>query len=208
MESALDRAARPDPLAAALDQLVSEQRKDGAWEGEMVWNTMILAQYVVVRAICGRPVDDKTRAGFIRHFEAARRADGSWGMHPASEGYLFFTALAYIALRLLGLSSDHPLCAGARRWLRAPPGASSGSPSSIYIPTKGSILAPQSCCCFRPCSPSIPIATIATRETSIRQSRIYGVAASAARSAPSVKRSATSCGAAVTMQSTLRVTGT
>src|SRR5579871_618997 len=121
MESALDRAARPDPLAAALDQLVSEQRKDGAWEGEMVWNTMILAQYVVVRAICGRPVDDKTRAGFIRHFEAARRADGSWGMHPASEGYLFFTALAYIALRLLGLSSDHPLCAGARRWLRAQP---------------------------------------------------------------------------------------
>jgi lanosterol synthase len=123
-------AADPrDPVAAALDHLFSLQREDGAWEGEMVWNTMILAQVVIVRRIVGVPIDEATRAGMIRHFEVSRRSDGSWGMHPDSAGYVFFTTLGYIALRLLGLPKDHPLTAGARAWLEAHPEGILGIPS-------------------------------------------------------------------------------
>lgn len=118
-----------DPVAAALAHLFSLQREDGAWEGEMVWNTMILAQVVIVRRIVGAPIDEATRAGMIRHFEVSRRPDGSWGMHPDSEGYVFFTALGYVALRLLGLPQGHPLTAGARAWLEAHPEGILGIPS-------------------------------------------------------------------------------
>ncbi len=121
------------PLAAAADHLASLQDPDGAWEGEMVWNTMILAQHVIVRRIIvgERAFDERTRDGIVRHFEVSRLPDGSWGMHPASEGFVFFTALGYVALRLLGLAPEHPLCADALRWLRARPDG------IVAIPTWG-----------------------------------------------------------------------
>ena len=39
----------------ALQHLVSLQRDDGSWEGEVVWCTMILSQYVIVRHITSDP---------------------------------------------------------------------------------------------------------------------------------------------------------
>src|SRR5262245_45598891 len=92
---------------AALDHLLSLQKGEGCWEGEMVWNTMILSQVVIVKHVVGRPAGDATTRegrGIIRHFESTRRDDGSWGMHPESGGYVFCTTLAYVALRLIGVS--------------------------------------------------------------------------------------------------------
>jgi lanosterol synthase len=109
------------------------QHPEGCWEGEMVWCTMILSQYVIVRKVTGRDLDEPTAAGIIRHYEVARNADGSWGLHPESAGYVFTTTLAYVALRLLGLSPDHPLVEPARRWLHQQPGG------VLAIPTWGKI---------------------------------------------------------------------
>lgn len=87
----------------------------------MVWCTMILAQAVIVRTLVGRPYSAREKAAIVRHFEVSQLPDGSWGMHPESTGYVFFTTLAYIALRLLGLGSDLPLLAKARGWLHVQP---------------------------------------------------------------------------------------
>src|SRR4029450_5781317 len=106
----------------AVGHLLSLQRGRGEWEGEMVWCPMITAQYVIVRHVTGRPVDSDTRAGIIRHFERTRTAEGAWGLHPESHGFVFVTALGYVALRLLGVEADAVLAGAARRWLRAPPG--------------------------------------------------------------------------------------
>ena len=43
-------------------------------------------------------------------------------MHGEGGPYVFMTALAYVALRLLGLGPEHPLCAPARDWLQSQPG--------------------------------------------------------------------------------------
>lgn len=120
-----------DALDRALAGLISQQHADGAWEGEMVWSTMILSQYVMVHHIVRRTWDEETRKEIARHYAATRLADGSWGSHPVSAGSVFNTTLAYVALRLLGLGTDDPLVEPARRWLHAQPGG------ALAIPTWG-----------------------------------------------------------------------
>src|SRR5262249_44532202 len=110
-----------DCLAKALAKLNTLQRPDGSFEGEVVWCPMILAQYVMLRAFLQRPIADSERARMVRHFESTRRPDGGWGLHAEAPSYVFVTTLAYVALRLLGLSADAPLTAGAQHWLKAQP---------------------------------------------------------------------------------------
>jgi lanosterol synthase len=120
-------------LSAARDKaysyLLGLQKPGGDWEGEMVWCTMILAQAVIVRTIVGKPYDEAEQRQIIRHFEITQAADGAWGMHPESPGYVFFTTLAYVALRLLGLPPDTPMLRQARTWFRSQSGGVEGIPT-------------------------------------------------------------------------------
>ncbi|TYB50771.1 2,3-oxidosqualene cyclase [Nonomuraea sp. PA05] len=114
----------------ALRHLTGLQRDDGSWEGEMVWNTMILSQYVIVRHVVGRPVTDQAeREDILLHYRLTRTGEGGWGMHPESGPYVFFTTLAYVALRLLGVPPGDPLAAQARAWLHRQPGGVQAIPT-------------------------------------------------------------------------------
>ncbi|MFO0572524.1 MAG: prenyltransferase/squalene oxidase repeat-containing protein [Polyangia bacterium] len=109
----------------AVQHLISLQKPDGGWEGEMVWNTMILSQYVIVQHAVGRRISAADKAAMIKHYRVNRTPGsegGGWGMHGESPAYVFFTALAYVALRLLGVDKDDPLCADARAFLHRQPG--------------------------------------------------------------------------------------
>src|SRR5688572_25231667 len=121
-------ATQVSTLEAALDHLRSLQHDDGCWEGEMVWCTMILSQHVIVRHVLGQRWDDATRTQIIRRFEVTRTAEGVWGLHPESHGYVFTTTLAYIALRLLGVNANDPLVEPARHWLHRQPNGVLGIP--------------------------------------------------------------------------------
>lgn len=112
-----------------MTRVLELQQPEGAWEGEMVWCTMILAQAVIVRTVVGRPYPERDHPGIINYFQTYQRDDGSWGMHPESPGYVFFTTLAYVALRLLGLPPDTPMLARARDWLRSQPTGVKGIPT-------------------------------------------------------------------------------
>jgi lanosterol synthase len=125
------------PVARALSHLSAVQKSDGAFEGEVVWNPMLLAQYVFVRTIVAgpgaSPFSADERRKMICYFEVTKTPEGAWGMHPASGPYVFFTALSYVALRLLGVGADEPIAADARRFLRAEPGR------VLSIPTWGKL---------------------------------------------------------------------
>ena len=95
----------------------------------MVWCPMITAQVAIVRQVVGRPVDAATREGIRRYLRSTATAEGAWGLHPESPGYVFVTTLVYVALRLLGIPPDDPLTAGARTWLRVQPGGVAAVPS-------------------------------------------------------------------------------
>src|SRR5580700_5817551 len=84
-------------LSRALSHLVSLQQPDGCWEGEVVWNPMLLSQYVIVHRIVGSPpFAEAERARMIRQLEVTRTPEGGWGMHPNAGPYVFFTTLAYV----------------------------------------------------------------------------------------------------------------
>jgi 2,3-oxidosqualene cyclase len=113
----------------AFRRLLDVQQSGGDWEGEMVWCSMILAQAVIVRTVLGLPYADAEKAQITRHFNCTQLSDGSWGMHPESPGYVFFTALSYTALRLLGTPADTAMLVKARTWLQAQPDGVKGIPS-------------------------------------------------------------------------------
>lgn len=113
---AIRRACR-----SARTLLLNHQKLEGDWEGEMVWCTMITALSVIVRTVVGVPYEHSDRESLIHYFQVTQSEEGAWGMHPESQGYVFFTTLAYIALRFLGLLPDHPLLERARIWLHAQP---------------------------------------------------------------------------------------
>jgi 2,3-oxidosqualene cyclase len=117
-------------LERAVQHLHSLQFPKGFWEAEMVWNSMLLSQYVLVQRIAGRwPIDEKRRRLILRHYEVTQLPDGSWPMHSEGPGYVYMTTLAYVALRVLGLSADHPMVARARTWLKAQDGGVLAIPS-------------------------------------------------------------------------------
>ena len=113
-------------------RLASLQRDDGSWEGEVVWCTMILSQYVIVRHATKRPVPAEARHGILHHYRVTRTAHGGWPLHPEGHAQIFTTTLAYVALRLLGVGPEDDLAARARQWLHAQPGG-----GVLGIPTWG-----------------------------------------------------------------------
>jgi squalene/oxidosqualene cyclase-like protein len=118
-----------DCLKRSLDRLRGLQRPDGSFEGEVVWCPMILAQYVILRGFLRRPLSERVVARMVRHFEVTRRAGGGWGLHAEAAPYVFVTTLAYVALRLLGVSAEAALTSDARRWLHAQKSGVLGIPS-------------------------------------------------------------------------------
>ncbi len=107
-------------LERALGHLVRLQHPTGFWEAEMVWNSMLLSQYVLARKITGRwPIPPEIREKILHHYRVTQRPDGSWAMHGEGDGYVFMTGLAYVALRLLGVSPDEAWLSRALDWLRA-----------------------------------------------------------------------------------------
>jgi lanosterol synthase len=95
----------------------------------MVWCPVVTAQVAVARHVVGLPFAAADAARVVRHFETTRTPDGAFGLHPEHTGSVFVTALVYVAMRVLGVAAEHPLAAGARRWLHARPGGVLSAPT-------------------------------------------------------------------------------
>ncbi len=55
-------------LQGAVFHLTGLQKSDGGWEGEMVWNTMILSQYILVQRACGQTIPHADVEQMIQHY--------------------------------------------------------------------------------------------------------------------------------------------
>src|SRR5258706_4959024 len=89
-------AREPSPeLVRGVSFLCSLQRADGCIAGEVVWSPVITAQYVLVAAMISQPIEPQRQTRFLRYFRQTQTADGGWGLHPESHGYVFVTTLVY-----------------------------------------------------------------------------------------------------------------
>lgn len=120
-------AALPERALQAYERAVTylgtRQHADGRVAGEVVWNTMLPCQYVLLCHVLRRPIEPGRARRIYRSLAVQRRDDGAFGMHPHSPAYLFHTVLAYVALRLLGHDHGDPLVAGALAFIRKHGGA-------------------------------------------------------------------------------------
>lgn len=102
----------------ALEYLLSIQHEDGHWCAELESNVTITAEYVLMCQMLGMA---ETLAGrgplLIRYLLGEQNADGSWSIASSWDGDVSTTAEAYLALRILGVSRDHPELARAERYI-------------------------------------------------------------------------------------------
>jgi squalene/oxidosqualene cyclase-like protein len=126
------QASVREAIQKSLQNLAGLQAKSGAWEGEVIWSPVLLAQYLVVRSIVGRPVSEALRKDSLTYFISLQTLDGGWGLHSESGSSLFVTTLVYVALRSIGVAADNLRCSRARTLIRK-----LGSPLSL--PTWGKL---------------------------------------------------------------------
>ncbi len=106
-------------LERGISYLTSLQSEAGQVEGDVIWCPIMTAQYVLVAFLTGKEIEPTRRKNLIRHFQVTQKLDGSWGIHPESDGYVFVTTVIYVALRTLGLGADEEICRKALAWLKA-----------------------------------------------------------------------------------------
>jgi squalene-hopene/tetraprenyl-beta-curcumene cyclase len=150
--------ARPDVLAGlpvrrALDRarrrLLSLQRPDGHWRGELQGDTILESEYVLLMAFLGREDEDHCRRA-ANYVLDQQRSDGSWSNYPDGPLELSVSVKAYLALKLTGHDPEAPYMRRARAAIRAAGGAAAvNSFTRFYLALLGQL--PYDNC------PSVPV---------------------------------------------------
>lgn len=117
-------------LERAVQSLISRQRADGSWEGEVVWCPMLPAQYVLMCHVTQTSMSTERQQAILQQFKTTRLSCDLWGLHDKSQPYLFVTTLVYVAARILGVQKEDPLLAPALKFIREQGGV-------LAIPTWG-----------------------------------------------------------------------
>ncbi|KAJ3576453.1 hypothetical protein NP233_g413 [Leucocoprinus birnbaumii] len=100
------------------------QSHDGHWAGEYGGPMFLLPGLVIGSYIAGMSFKQEERLEMIRYlFNRAHPEDGGWGIHVEGVSTCFGTGLNYVALRVLGVDADHPVCVKARACLHKLGGA-------------------------------------------------------------------------------------
>jgi squalene-hopene/tetraprenyl-beta-curcumene cyclase len=116
-ESAAPKTVR-EALEAGCNHLLSLQRQDGHWVGELEGDTILESEYVLLRAFMGCLDSDRLRklANYIR---SQQRPEGGWSIYPGGPPDVSSSVKAYVALKLSGLPVDHPEMVRAREVILA-----------------------------------------------------------------------------------------
>ena len=120
-------AVRPAPgLQTAIDRaracLLTMQKDDGHWVGELQGDTILESEYVLLMAFLGREQEDQARrcAAYILR---QQRDDGSWSNYPEGPADLSVSVKAYFALKLTGHNAEVDYMRKARAVIRGLGGA-------------------------------------------------------------------------------------
>ncbi|HEY6146338.1 MAG TPA: prenyltransferase/squalene oxidase repeat-containing protein, partial [Thermoanaerobaculia bacterium] len=120
-------------VAAARRYLLSIQRPDGHWCGELEGDTILESEYVLLLHFLGATGDRRVEkaAEYIRR---QQMPEGGWAIYPGGPAEVSCSVKAYFVLKLAGDDPDAPHMARARQVIRGLGGiAACNSFTRIYL---------------------------------------------------------------------------
>jgi squalene-hopene/tetraprenyl-beta-curcumene cyclase len=112
----LERIA--DGIARARNWLLGQQHPDGYWCGELEADSMLESDYIFMHTLLGTGDPGKMERAvneILRH----QNEDGGWSLYPGGPSNISYGVKAYLALKIMGWSKDHPVMVKAREWVLA-----------------------------------------------------------------------------------------
>ncbi|WP_263365617.1 squalene--hopene cyclase [Edaphobacter bradus] len=116
LDLGLDRVI--DGLERAKSWLFDQQHPDGYWCGELEADVMLEADYIFMHTLLGTGEPGRMQRAMneiLRH----QNEDGGWSLYPGGPSNVNYGVKAYLALKLMGWSKNHPLMVKARECVLA-----------------------------------------------------------------------------------------
>jgi squalene-hopene/tetraprenyl-beta-curcumene cyclase len=107
-----------DGIARARDWLLDQQHPDGYWCGELEADSMLESDYIFMHTLLGTG-DPGKMARAVNEILRHQNEDGGWSLYPGGPSNISYGVKAYLALKLMGWSKDHPVLVKAREWVLA-----------------------------------------------------------------------------------------
>jgi len=102
------------------------QTQDGHWTGDYGGPHFLMPGLIVAWYVMGQPslmLNREQIRLMIHYIVVHQQADGGWGTHIESPSTMFGTTLNYVALRLMGLDAEDPICVKGRKFIKDQGGA-------------------------------------------------------------------------------------
>ncbi|MGZ3337071.1 MAG: squalene--hopene cyclase [Isosphaeraceae bacterium] len=119
--------------------LLSRQKADGHWVGELEGDTILESEYLLLLAFLGRasaPVCEPCARYILDH----QLPEGGWSIYPGGPAEVSASVKAYFALKLVGYSPDDPALVRARKVILELGGATAcNSFTRFYLALLGQI---------------------------------------------------------------------
>jgi squalene-hopene/tetraprenyl-beta-curcumene cyclase len=107
-----------DGIARARDWLLDQQHPDGYWCGELEADSMLESDYIFMHTLLGTG-DPGKMARAVNEILRHQNEDGGWSLYPGGPSNISYGVKAYLALKIMGWSKDHPVLVKAREWVLA-----------------------------------------------------------------------------------------
>ncbi len=105
-------------IGRASDWLLGQQHEDGYWCGELEADSMLESDYIFMHTLLGTGDPGKMERAvneILRH----QNEDGGWSLYPGGPSNISYGVKAYLALKIMGWSKNHPVLVKAREWVLA-----------------------------------------------------------------------------------------
>eukprot|EP01006_Ploeotia_vitrea_P051367 TRINITY_DN67551_c4_g1_i1.p1 TRINITY_DN67551_c4_g1~~TRINITY_DN67551_c4_g1_i1.p1 ORF type:complete len:560 (-),score=299.56 TRINITY_DN67551_c4_g1_i1:141-1820(-) len=99
------------------------QDEDGHWPGDYGGPMFLMPGLIFTCHITGTPLPAEKRKEMVRYLHNHQHKDGGWALHIQGHSTMMGTVLNYVALRVLGESSESESAKRGRKWIRANGGA-------------------------------------------------------------------------------------
>jgi squalene-hopene/tetraprenyl-beta-curcumene cyclase len=109
-----------ETLDKAIEQsknyLLSRQDSEGFWIDELESNATITAELIFLMHFVGK-INEETQKKCVQYLLNEQREDGSWAIYYDAPGCMSTTVESYLAMKMAGVSHDHPQLVKAKEFV-------------------------------------------------------------------------------------------